>query len=95
MVNYCGNLSLTNRGLYFKTFYNSIFFHIATVNHLHPSLVYEGKSGAYQTYQSLLDLTPSLALKYLTKIEVTDSFKHSSLFDYGKIHGQCYMTIMQ
>ncbi len=54
---------------------------LASAIHFHPSLVFAGKAVDYQSGGPFQDLTLwlalSLALKYLTKVEVTDIDKRS------------------
>ncbi len=69
-------------GLYYKTFYGSAF--------CTKSDSFRAKTGS-----QLLELSPvkgstlmssSLTCKYSTKVEVTDSGKHCSLLQHGKIY---------
>ncbi len=77
------------------------------VSPLCSSLLFTGKAGAYPSrasYGTLLKrLAPSLAPKHLTRVEVTDIGKRSSVLLYDKNYcrtifystgswGQCYKT---
>ncbi len=61
----------------------------ATVCHFHPSLVFVGKGGGYQSgapYGAQLKcLAPNLAPKYYVRVEVTDIGKHSSLLQFTAV----------
>ena len=54
--------------------------------HFHPSLVFVGKGGGYQSGApygpQLKCLAPNLAPKYYVRVEVTDIGKHSSLLQF-------------
>jgi hypothetical protein len=50
-----------------------------SVSHFHPSLIYPVKSWRPPEWSPLLD-----ALKCITRVEVTDSGKHSILLRYGR-----------
>ncbi len=60
------------------------------VSHFYPSLVFPDKAGAYQSgalsWTQLYQSAPNLALKYFTRVEVTDSNKLYSLLDFCKTY---------
>ncbi len=61
---------------------------LAQVSYFHPSLILAGKAGSCQSgtiyWTSLHRQAPSYSHKYQTRVEVTDSGKHSSLLQYDR-----------
>jgi hypothetical protein len=58
--------------------------------HCHPSLIFAGKAGAYQS--GVPGGTPSLACKNLTRVKVSVNGMHSGLLQNGN-NRTAYITI--
>ncbi len=61
-----------------------------TVSHFHPSLIFAGKvlHLRVSTVRDSTSVDYPLAWKYWTRVKVTDSDKHSSLFNYVINYGR-------
>jgi hypothetical protein len=68
-----------------------------TLRHLHPSLVFVSKGKSlpieWSPVSDLIWVGSSLTFKYLTRAELTESDKHSSLVRYRIIFGRKRFTV--